>query len=98
MIGRVLAALSVLCAAAVFAEPVDVNRATLAQIEAVRGIGPSIAAALIDERGKAPFSDWADLIGRVKGMGAANAARMSAEGLTVNGSVFTPPQARPKKK
>ena len=45
------------------------------------------------ERVKAPFRDWADLMARVKGIGAGNAARFSAQGLTVNGQAYVRPAA-----
>lgn len=66
----------------------DANRASLADIERIQGIGTTVAANLIDERDKAPFEDWNDLIRRVKGVGAGNAARLSAQGLTVNGAAY----------
>ncbi len=74
--------------AAVAVAAVDVNTATRAELEAVRGIGPGIAAKILDERTKAPFRDWADLADRVKGLGAGNAAKFSAAGLTVSGASF----------
>ena len=73
----------------------DANRASLADIERIQGIGTTVAANLIDERDKAPFKEWNDLIRRVKGVGAGNAARLSAQGLTVNGAAYrsAPPGA-----
>jgi competence protein ComEA len=67
---------------------VDVNKATQAELEAVKGIGPATATKILDERKKAPFKDWADLIGRVKGVGEASAAKFSDAGLTVGGASF----------
>lgn len=67
---------------------VDVNSATQAELEAVKGIGPGIATTILDERKKAPFKDWADLGRRVKGVGSGNAAKFSAAGLTVGGVSF----------
>ncbi len=81
-----LATLLALFAAAAFA--VDVNKATQAELEAVKGIGPSIATKILDERKKGSFKDWGDMVERVKGVGDGNAAKFSAEGLTVNGSGF----------
>ena len=43
----------------------------------------------MDERKKAPFKDWNDLIVRVNGVGATSAAKYSDQGLTVNGSVYS---------
>ena len=81
-----LVTLLALFAAAAFA--VDVNKATQAELEAVKGIGPSIATKILDERKKGSFKDWGDMVERVRGVGDGNAAKFSAEGLTVNGSGF----------
>lgn len=70
---------------------IDANHASLAEIERIRGLGTSIAANLIDARNKAEFKDWNDLIRRVRGVGAANAALLSAQGLTVNGAGYRSP-------
>jgi len=87
MIKQLMAALLSLFAASVFAA-VDVNKATQAELESIKGIGPSISAKMLDERKKAPFKDWNDLVVRVNGVGEGNAAKFSADGLTVNGSGF----------
>ena len=76
-----------LYAAASFAA-VDVNKATAAELDSIKGIGPGISSKIIDERKKGSFKDWQDFIDRVKGVGESNAAKFSAEGLTVNGSSF----------
>ncbi|HMC14241.1 MAG TPA: helix-hairpin-helix domain-containing protein [Albitalea sp.] len=88
MFKKLLAIMLALFAAAVFAASADVNKASQAELEAVKGIGPGIAGKILDERKKGTFKDWGDLIERVKGVGEANAARFSAEGLTVNGTSF----------
>jgi competence protein ComEA len=87
MIKKILAAMLALFAAVAFAA-VDANKATQAELEAVKGIGPAISGKILDERKKAPFKDWNDMVERVKGVGEGNAAKFSAEGLTVNGSAF----------
>src|SRR5258706_14221119 len=89
MFKKLLATVLALFAAAVFAASVDVNKASQAELEAIKGIGPSIAGKILDERKKGSFKDWGDLIERIKGVGEANAAKFSAEGLTVNGTSFT---------
>ena len=38
--------------------------------------------------------DWADLIRRVKGIGMGNAAKLSAQGLRVNGAAFQTQEAQ----
>lgn len=87
MIKKLLAVLLAFFAAAAFAA-VDVNKADQAALDSVKGIGPAIATKIIDERKKGTFKDWADFIERVKGVGEGNAAKFSAEGLTVNGASF----------
>lgn len=84
---KLLAALLSLFAAAAFAA-VDVNQATRAELEAVKGIGPGVAGKILDERNKGAFKDWADLVNRVKGVGEGTAARYSAAGLTVGGVAY----------
>jgi competence protein ComEA len=69
---------------------VDVNKADQAGLESVKGIGPAVSTRILDERKKAPFKDWGDFVGRVKGVGQGNATRFSKDGLTVNGATFTP--------
>jgi len=87
MIKRLLAVLFALIAATAFAA-VDVNKATQAELDSIKGIGPAIATKILDERKKGNFKDWPDLVGRVSGVGDGNAAKFSAEGLTVNGQGF----------
>jgi competence protein ComEA len=81
------ALLSLACAMAFAA--VDANKANQAELEAVKGIGPSMATRILDARKASPFKDWADLSDRVKGIGPGNAARFSAEGMTVSGAPYT---------
>ncbi len=87
MIKRLLATLFALIAATAFAA-VDVNKATQAELESIKGVGPAISGKILDERKKSPFKDWADMVDRVKGVGDGNAAKFSTEGLTVNGQGF----------
>lgn len=88
MIKKLLAVLLAFFAAAAFAA-VDVNKADQAALDSVKGIGPAIATKIIDERKKGAFKDWADFIARVKGVGDGNAAKFSAEGLTINGASYS---------
>lgn len=74
-------------ACAVFAA-VDVNKADQASLESVKGIGTSLSGKILDERKKGAYKDWPDLVERVRGLGAGNASRLSAQGLTVNGEAF----------
>jgi competence protein ComEA len=51
--------------------PVDVNRAGLTELESLPGVGPAIAAAIVDDRERhGPFVSVDDLI-RVRGIGPA---------------------------
>lgn len=94
MLKKLLVLMLALFAAAAFAA-VDVNKATQAELESVKGIGPSISGKILAERQKGAFKDWPDLVDRVKGVGEHNAARFSTEGLTVNGSAFAGAPAKP---
>ena len=64
---------------------VEVNTASQAQLESLPGIGPALAERLLKAR---PFSDWADLRHRAKGVGKATAVKLSAAGLRVQGQPF----------
>jgi competence protein ComEA len=66
----------------------DVNKASAADLEAVKGIGPSIAGKIVEERKKGNFKDWNDLVSRVSGVGEGNAAKLSAAGVTVGGAAY----------
>ena len=96
MLKKILFALLAFFSAAVFAA-VDVNKADEAQLQSVKGVGTSLSNRIVAERKKAPFKDWNDLIARVQGVGPASAARLSKEGLTVNGSSYTAPAAAASK-
>lgn len=87
MLKKILALVAMLYAAASFAA-VDVNKATAAELDGVKGIGPAISSRIVDERKKGSFKDWNDFIERIKGVGEGNATKLSAEGLTVNGATF----------
>ena len=87
MLKKILAVLAMLYAAAAFAA-VDVNKATAADLDGLKGIGPVMSQRILDERKKGKFKSWEDLISRVKGISEGNAARFSGEGLTVNGDEF----------
>ena len=96
MLKKILAAMAMLYAAATFAA-VDVNKATAADLDGLKGIGPSISTRILDERKKGNFKDWNDFIERIKGVGEGNAAKFSAEGMTVNGDVYKGANALPAK-
>jgi len=87
MLKKMLAIIMALFAVAAFAA-VDVNKASQADLETIKGIGPGVSGKILDERKKGAFKDWPDFIERVKGVGEGNAAKFSAEGLTINGGAF----------
>jgi competence protein ComEA len=64
---------------------VDVNKADAAALDSIRGLGPAKTKAILEERKKGEFKDWADFEQRVKGIGDKNAAKLSEAGLQVNG-------------
>jgi competence protein ComEA len=95
MIKFIVTTLLSLCAAAAFAA--EANKATQAELETIKGIGPAMSTKILDARKSGPFANWGDLQGRVKGVGQGNAAKFSADGLTVNGAAFTPDAQAPAK-
>lgn len=99
MFKKLLAFFAAMYVAVSFAA-VDVNRATAADLDGIKGIGPAISGKILDERKKGGnFKDWNDLIERVKNVGEGNAAKFSAQGMTVDGASFvaTKPVAKKKK-
>ncbi len=67
----------------------EVNIATEAQLDSVRGLGPSSTGRILQAREAGPFKDWGDFMARVKGIKASAATKLSAEGLTVNGAPYS---------
>ncbi|CAN5127935.1 hypothetical protein BH10PSE16_BH10PSE16_36000 [soil metagenome] len=64
---------------------VDVNKASEAELDGIKGVGPATSTLIIAERKKSEFKDWDDFIARIKGIGQKNATKFSAEGITVGG-------------
>jgi len=93
MIKNLFAALLAFIASAALAA-IDINKATQADLESIKGIGPVISTKILDERKKGgPFKDWNDVLTRVKGVGEGNASKFSADGLTVNDKAYRPAAA-----
>jgi len=81
---------SLLFGTAIAQPPVNINTATQAELQALPGIGPAKAQAIIDHRTKqGPFKSLADL-DKVKGFGKATIDKLAPR-LTVG----TPPAAPP---
>jgi competence protein ComEA len=96
MFKKFIATIALLSASLCFAA-LDINKASVAELDSIKGIGPSTSGKILDERKKATFKDWPDFIKRVKGIGEQKAAKFSAEGITVNGEAFkaSAPAAKP---
>jgi len=93
MLKTIFAALAALFLAVAAHAAIDVNRASQAELEAVKGIGPSLSTRIVSERNKTEFKDWSDFVGRTKGVGEKNAAKFSEAGLTVQGKPYVAPAA-----
>jgi len=74
----------------------EVNSANEAELDSVRGLGPSATARILAAREQGLFKDWADLMQRVKGIKPRTAAKLSEAGLTVNQQPYAPPEAGAK--
>lgn len=88
MFKKLLAFFAAMTMVAAFAA-VDVNKATEAELDSIKGIGPVTSKLIMTERKKGEFKNWDDFVSRVKGVGDKSAAQFSAEGLTVSGSAYT---------
>lgn len=80
--------------AALAAPPLDINTATEADLDSLKGVGPATTTRVLAERQKGEFASWADLMARVKGIKSPAAAKLSAQGLTVNGLTYPPESSR----
>lgn len=67
---------------------VDVNTATEAELDGVKGIGPALSGKILKARQQGPFKDWADLMQRVKGIQPKSARQLTEAGLKVNGAGY----------
>lgn len=89
MIKKLLLAITVFIVSMGFAfAQVDANKASPAELDSVKGIGPKLSQTIVAERSKGAFKNWPDLQKRVKGIGKKNAAKFSQAGLTVGGQAY----------
>ncbi|MDM0104463.1 helix-hairpin-helix domain-containing protein [Variovorax sp. J22R24] len=88
MLKKILAVSAMLFAAASWAA-VDANKASDAELDSIKGIGPALSKRIVEERKQGEFKDWPDFMSRVKGVKEKAASRLSGEGLTVNGQTFS---------
>ena len=91
---RILAAFILAAFAFAAQAAVDANKASQAELETVKGIGPGLSGKILDARKAGAFKDWNDLVERVGGVGPGNAARFSQAGLTVNNAAYSAAPAR----
>ncbi|MBS0450276.1 MAG: helix-hairpin-helix domain-containing protein [Proteobacteria bacterium] len=87
MLKKLLAGLAMLAAASAFAA-VDANKATPADLDGIKGVGPAMSQRIVDARKQGEFKSWDDFMARVKGVKEKKAEKLSSEGLTVNGQSF----------
>ena len=66
MMKKIVALAAALFAVASWAA-VDVNKASDAELDSVKGVGPALSKRILDARKEAPFKDWPDFMSRVKG-------------------------------
>ncbi len=76
---------------------VDVNSASEADLDSLRGLGPAMTARILAQRAQSPFADWADLMRRVKGLRTTTARHLAEQGLSVNGQALPPSTVTPAK-
>ena len=88
MFKKILTFFAAMSLAAAFAA-VDVNKASEAELDGIKNIGPATSKRIITERKKGEFKSWEDFMGRVKGVKEKRAAEFSAAGLTVSGAAYT---------
>ena len=92
---KTLTSIALCLAASLAFANVEVNKASQAELESVKGIGPSMSGRILDARRSRSFNDWHDLQSRVKGIGDAKALKLSTEGLMVNGGAFKAVSPKP---
>jgi competence protein ComEA len=79
-----------------WAQQLDLNKATEVELDALKGVGPVLTKAVMDERKKAPFKNWEDATSRVKGLGPQKASSLSEQGVRVQGSAYNVKAAETK--
>ncbi|MEZ2721519.1 ComEA family DNA-binding protein [Paenalcaligenes hominis] len=96
--GRVIVCV-VLLAWAWQAQAVNLNQASLQQLQQIKGIGPKTAERIIHERDRAgPFSSLQDLSDRIKGIGPKRLSGLHEAGLTIEPMPAVPPADKNTKK
>jgi competence protein ComEA len=75
---------SVMLASIAWAQ-VELNNASEIELDGLKGLGPTLTREVIDQREKALFQNWSDVMKRVKGIGPKKAITLSEQGLRVQG-------------
>ena len=88
MLKKYLMFLAIALVSAMGFAAVEVNQATEAELDSIKGLGPSSTARILKAREQGAFKDWADFMARVKGFKPATAAKLSKAGLTVQGQPY----------
>ena len=74
----------------------DINQASEAEFDGLRGLGPAFTRRVMAERDIRPFTDWPDLMRRVSGMGRVTAKKLASQGLTVSGQALVEQNKHPQ--
>lgn len=90
MFKKLLACIALLGTIGLAFAGVEVNKASEAELDGIKGVGPATTQQIVSERKKSEFKNWDDLMARVKGIGPARATKLSAEGMTVGGASYKP--------
>ena len=73
----------------------DLNQANEAELDGLKGMGPSLSRKVLAARQHQPFASWADFLRRVSGVGTTKAKLFSEQGLTIEGQAFVSAHALP---
>ncbi len=73
----------------------DLNQASEAELDGLKGMGPSLSRKVLAARQHQPFASWVDFLRRVSGVGTAKAKLFSEQGLTIEGQAFVSTQTLP---
>lgn len=74
-------------------EAVNLNQATVQQLQQVKGIGPKTAERIIEERERAgPYSSLQDLSDRIKGIGPKRLLGLKEAGLSLDPPIEKTPK------
>ncbi|WP_051919384.1 ComEA family DNA-binding protein [Basilea psittacipulmonis] len=71
---------------------VDINAASMAELQTLKGVGPKLAETIYLERQKSSFKSEEDLLERVKGLGKVKLAKLLKQGLKIPASENTAAQ------